>query len=86
VADAVRRNQSPDISKLAAAENSLASANLSGKSPDFELLANSGGTQASELSSEFGPSGGKFPKHWTGNNREVREILLVNTLLGCMQR
>ena len=39
VADAVPANQSPIVFKLAAAENSLGSANLSGKSPDFGLLA-----------------------------------------------
>jgi hypothetical protein len=41
VADAVPANQSPISLKLAAAENSLGSANLSGKSPDFGLLAES---------------------------------------------
>ena len=72
-----------DIFKLAAAENSLGSANLSWKSPDFALLAGPDLSQAFELSGESESKGANSLSIGSGNNSEVREILRVNTLLGC---
>jgi hypothetical protein len=77
VADAVRRNQSPICVKLPAAENSLASVNLSGKSPDLSFWPILALRKASELSSESEPKGANSLIMGSGNNREVREILLV---------
>jgi hypothetical protein len=77
-AHAVLRNRSPISLGIAVAENSLASANLTGNSPDFGPWPTPHVSQASDFSSESEHSGENSLDIASGNNRELREIFWIN--------